>query len=224
MSRPQINIEAIDAATAAVIADGHRVLQTHMYADTEEEQVRFLLDCLNPQEGAVILDAGCGVGMVSELMYGLRPDLRFVLANISEYQLLQCPSGEQYEQVLCDLHATPLDSASVDAAMYSSTLCQLDIPVALREARRVIRAGGTLLINDMVRDTEDAKGLEPLVAARVLYANDLCREVMDAGFDILSVGTPDYNDSYFRGLLGEHGNLLDGVRPIILVARAGGQV
>lgn len=223
MSRPQVSVAAIDSATAAVMADGHRVLQTHMYADTEEAHVQFLLDCIAPKHSAVVLDAGCGVGRVSEIMSAVRSDLRFVLANISEYQLLQCPSGEQYEQVLCDLHSTPLDIASVDIVMYSSTLCQLDIPVALREARRVIRTGGTLLINDMVRDTEDAKGLEPLVGARVLYPNDLCRAVMDAGFDILSVGTPDYNDSYFRGLLGEHGDLLTEVRPIIIVAKANGE-
>ena len=91
MTRPPFNLAAVERATIAGMRDGHRLFQTHRYAADDTAQVRLLLDVLAPPRNATILDAGCGIGEVSRLMAALRPDLFFVMSNISPRQLATVP-------------------------------------------------------------------------------------------------------------------------------------
>lgn len=220
MTRPPFSLDTVNAATADIMARGHRVLQTHMYGSDELSHVAHLLEIMAPPEGAMVFDAGCGIGEVSRLMSEMRPDLNFILANVSEFQLTLCPKGEQYGLLLCDLHDIRLDSNSVDAAMYSSTLCQLDHAVALDEAYRILKPGGVLFINDMERGIDDGGAMEQSLAARVLPAHVLIKLVKSAGFTIDKAFMPDYNDEFFRGLLRDSGmeSYLDGIKPIVIRA------
>jgi ubiquinone/menaquinone biosynthesis C-methylase UbiE len=220
MTRPPFSLDAVNAATADIMTRGHRVLQTHMYGSDEFNHVAYLLDIMAPPEGAIVFDAGCGIGEVSRLMSEMRPDLRFILANLSVFQLSLCPTGAQYRPLHCDLHETGLASGSVDVAMYSSTLCQLDHAVALDEAYRILKPGGVLFINDMERGIDDGGTMEQSLAARVLPAHALIKLVKSSGFTIDKAFMPKYNDEFFRGLLRDSGmeSYLDGIKPIVIRA------
>lgn len=223
MSAPPFNLEAVERSTVAAIAHGHRVFQTHRYADDDADQVAYLLDIMAPEDGAIVLDAGCGIGEVSRLMAEKRPDLWFVLANVSPLQLSLCPNGDQFIRVLGDCHALEFDAESFGAAMYSSALCQMDIPIALAEAYRLLKPGGVLLINDMARNHDDDGAMENAIAARVLKQAALIKAVQQAGFIIDKVLTPEFDDAHFRGLLENDGmgSLIDGIYPIIIRATKG---
>ena len=216
--RPPFNLRAVNAATDVALASGHRVLQTHRFAPTDLEQVKYLLDLINPVEGGIVLDAGCGVGEVSKIMSQLRPDLKFILLNISEYQLSHCPTGPQFMHVVSDCHSMNLPDECVDAIMYSSTLCQLDTEVALKEAYRVLKIGGVLFINDMIRTGGDGKALEELLAARVLDLSDL--EDYLTNFVISMFFTPAVTTDFLKDLLATDGHegLMDNVHPVVVVA------
>lgn len=223
MTRPPFNLAAVERATVASMASGIRVFQTHYFRDTEHDQVAYLLDALDPPEGAMVLDAGCGIGEVSRLMSDMRPDLAFVLVNISPYQLALCPTGDRFLAMRGDCHALDINDGTLDAAMYSSTLCQLDETVALAEAHRVLKEGGVLLINDMARIADDGGALERAVAARVLNRAELIEAIEDAGFTITDIIEPQASDAHFRDMLeaGGMGHLIDGVYPIIIRAMKG---
>lgn len=224
MNPPPFNLAAVEAATIQGIERGCRpVLQTHYYASEDRDHVAQLLQWLSPQEGAIVIDAGCGIGEVSRLMAQMRPDLAFLLINISPLQLSLSPEdGDQFHRLLADCHdlSAHVPDDFSQAIMYSSALCQMDAPVALAEAWRVLSEGGVLLINDMVRGAEDGGELEAALAARVLRLEALQDSVTAAGFSIDFVLLPEGIDTHFRELLQEAGQerLLEGVHPVVIRA------
>lgn len=220
MSAPPVSIEQIDAGTRVVLEYGHRLFQTHRFGASDVEQIEILLAAMSAPLGAVVLDAGCGVGEASRLMAEARPDLSFVLVNLSEYQLSHCPAGERFHRMLGDCHAMPIADGSVGVVMYSSSLCQMDTAIALREAARVLAPGGVLLINDMIRDGGDQGLMERSIGARVLELKDLLSFVRAAGFRIDFVIEPAFDDNEFKAMIAiaGHGGMADHVRPVIIRA------
>jgi SAM-dependent methyltransferase len=137
---------ALTAATDACLGAGMRVLQLFQAGD-EAEHVSMLLRLLDAPADALIVDVGCGVGEVARLMQEERSDLSFLLLNLSEYQLTLCP--EHMERVRADMHAMPIMPESVDVVMVNYTLGYADLPLLMKEARRVLRRGGILFIYDL---------------------------------------------------------------------------
>lgn len=101
----------------------------------------------------VVADLGCGTGIVAEAM---APHVgRVIGVDTSPYQLKEARrrlrTYGNVELREAALEALPLDSASVDAAVLVLVLHYLPEPrQALREAARVLRPGGRLLVVDMV--------------------------------------------------------------------------
>ena len=223
MSRPPLNLDQIEADTLVGLSKGYAVLQTHYYGQTDAEHVWKLLEWLAPTVGATVIDAGCGVGEVSRLMAGMRSDLGFLLINVSPLQLALSPDddGERFLKIEADCHDLSgcVPDGFAEAIMYSSALCQMDAPVALAEACRVLKDGGILLINDMATMSENAD-MERVLAARVMQASELESLVIAAGFDIDFTLKPEGSDTHFRSMLAEAGceHMIDGVFPIVIRA------
>lgn len=142
-------IEAIDHATDLALAKGIRVLQTGFVGGSQAAHVAHLLEWLDPEPFAHIIDAGCGVGEVAKLMHEQRPDLTFDLVNISEHQLGHAPTGEAFAHCLGDFTRNKLPSECADVVMFNSALCQMPINQALSEARRLLKPDGVLFVCDL---------------------------------------------------------------------------
>jgi ubiquinone/menaquinone biosynthesis C-methylase UbiE len=145
---------AVASATDACVDAGIRVLQ--LFQDgTEAEHVRHILTLMDPPAGSIVVDVGCGVGEVARLMFESRPDLTFLLLNLSAHQLAMCP--KQMARIESDMHSMPLTAGCADVVMVNYTLGYADLDLFLGEAYRVLKPGGVLFIYDLTCAAHDIK-------------------------------------------------------------------
>ena len=105
--------------------------------------------------GATILDAPCGWGRHTALL--AKAGLRVVGADLSPVLLRRAPAHTDAVYVAADIRALPFASASFDAVINVYTSLGLflnddDDVAALREAHRLLRPDGALLLESMHRD------------------------------------------------------------------------
>ena len=116
-----------------------------------------LLGMINPTW--VVADLGCGSGDVAER---LAPCVGRVIAIDREPSMLAaCRSRlaafDNVEIIEADLAALPTKSGSLDAAVLMLVLHHVETPLeVVREAMRGLRAGGLLLVVDMVAHTRES--------------------------------------------------------------------
>jgi phosphoadenosine phosphosulfate reductase len=174
---------SVNAATRAAVASGINVLNAYLFGQTETEHVARLLDMMDPPPGAVVIDAGCGVGAVAEVMAQFRSDLQFVLVNSNAEQLARCPARMQ--QHLCSFDQMPLDDCSADVVMFHFSICHAENwSAAAREAWRVLKPGGLLFINDMQRMRGDNTLLAHTLKAYAHPAGAVEEAAQRCGFEL----------------------------------------
>lgn len=116
-----------------------------------------LLALLDPD--ATVVDLGCGTGNVAVL---LAPHVGRVIAVDREPQMLEAArtrlgDAKNIEFRQGDLLALPLDDGCADFVIVVLVLHHLEEPLAaVREAARVLRPGGRLLVVDMIQHDREA--------------------------------------------------------------------
>ena len=116
---------------------------------------RFHLAALGAFIGAeaTVADLGCGTGQVSA---ALAPFVAHVIAVDASAAMLHAARDRlrQYQNVDLrrgELESLPVDDARVDAALLALVLHHIADPLsALKEAARILKPGGTLLVVDML--------------------------------------------------------------------------
>src|SRR3990172_7168208 len=150
-------------------------------------------------EGARVLEVGVGTGIN---MSHYPRDARVSAIDVSERMLRRARKraerlGVPVELAQMDAQHLDFPDASFDAVVATFVFCSVPDPVAgLREARRVLRPGGQLLLLEHVRSENPLAGklmdwLSPLVV-RLAGANINRRTVENvrlAGFEGLSVSS-----------------------------------
>lgn len=215
--------EAVANATDALMAQGVRVLNPFLYGtgpDDEAGHVRCLLGLLALPHGARVVDAGSGTGAVAEAMAAHRPDLRFWLVNTNAHQNSLAPDGMPFTVLPYDFHDMPLGDGEADAVMFNASLGHSDDPLrALREAARVLRDGGVLLLNDMQRHAGDNAALTDALNYRAWPAEALIGWARMAGFEFVcdAAQSVEASDARFRGLFDpqEYAQVMAGVAPFL---------
>jgi len=208
-----VNISAIETATLAVIAAGVRQFQAFLTGDDDAAHAARLLELMAPPAGAVVVDAGCGIGETARLMREQRPDLHFVLVNLSAFQLDLCPSD--MERVQADFCAMPLPDACADVVLYSYSASQCDDWHAmLVEARRVLRPGGSVFIHDMADAGGADHGAWNAAGAIVRSVDEMVRLARESGFDVEDARLLDKGRDQLRLLMGgeEYAEFARGIR------------
>jgi ubiquinone/menaquinone biosynthesis C-methylase UbiE len=186
------------AVTDQCVGLQHRLLQTHRLGK-DYVHVYALLQLLNPPQGAVILDAGCGVGGVADLMHSFRPDLQFLMVNVSARQLDYCPK-EAGVPVQGSCHNLPVKTAACDAAILLCAMCNMDIPVALGEIARVLKPGAPLLVADVARISGDNEQCLKLLYMHAFPLEQINAWAADAGFRLDYYKQPLSDTTVFESL------------------------
>jgi SAM-dependent methyltransferase len=109
------------------------------YIDLQSEALALLA----PLGGRVVGDVGCGSGRYIDTLRGA--GARVVGIDLSVGMLAGVPNP--LALVAADSQSLPLDEASLDVVMMMHMLYHVpDPPIAIAEASRVLRRGGTLLV------------------------------------------------------------------------------
>lgn len=178
-----LDIQSIEDATQLAIDAGVRQFQAFLVGKDDAEHAARLLELLDPPEGARIVDAGCGIGETARLMCELRPDLHFVLVNLSEAQLALCPGG--MERVKADFCCMPLESASADIVFYSYAASQCeDWGRMLGEARRVLKPDGQVFLCDLVNEGGANVDAWASAGATIRSLDEMAGLARGAGFEV----------------------------------------
>ena len=107
-----------------------------------------LLDTLGPTTGRV-LDAGCGTGGFLDTLGTKRPDLTRVGLEWDPAAASRARSKSNAIIARGSVNIIPFADACFDAAISADVLCHaaVDPPAALKEFHRILRPGGTLILN-----------------------------------------------------------------------------
>ena len=217
-----INIAAIEAATPVVMAAGVRQFQAFLTGADDAAHAARLLELMAPPVGAVVVDAGCGIGETARLMHQRRPDLRFVLVNLSAAQLDLCPTD--MERVQADFCAMPLPDACADVVLYSYSASQCDDWRAmLGEARRVLRPGGLVFIHDLADVGGANHAAWNAAGAVVRSVDEMVRLAREAGFDVEDARLLEKGRDQLRLLMGgeEYAAFAQGIGSCAMRLRVG---
>lgn len=205
----------IDRHTPAAVAQGIRLMQSHMFRETDALHVDYLMEFADLPFRAVVADMGCGIGEFARLASVYRPDIDWALINLSQAQLDLCPEGERFAKSKVDACNTHFADGYFDAVIFQTALVQMDRPRALREAARILKPGGTLMLSEMVRVGGDNTWWREHLQGEVPTLDELYVEVRQAGFVLDELRTPTGDDSKFRALLGDDAHQLDHVAPTL---------
>ena len=103
-------------------------------------------------DGSVVLDVGCNVQMLKHGILERRPSCFVVGLDIVDYSVLYEDPGGKRPDIIASGEALPLREGCVDFLSMIETLEHMDSAAALREARRVLKAGGRLFIQSVHKD------------------------------------------------------------------------
>lgn len=200
---PVVSYDLVEVSSRMAWDRGVRILQGNRLGKSDEAHVGVLMDYMRPPPASQVLDIGCGFGEVARLMQLARPDLEFAMLTNSVTQLARLPEQPALRAVLGDMHQLPFAAASFDGAMALYALCHADQVIALREAARVVRGGGFLLVYDYARTGGDNRLVEAALGARFFSAHDLEASAVDAGWQLDRMEFVGGDDGLFRRLFGD---------------------
>jgi ubiquinone/menaquinone biosynthesis C-methylase UbiE len=114
---------------------------------------------LSPRPGEKILDVATGTGAVAVAVAQRLPGGRVMAIDLSE-RMLDRAYANVRRMALHNVDLHPMDAAALEFrnGYFDALTCSFgmsflpDIPTALREWRRVLRAGGRMLLTDFAKD------------------------------------------------------------------------
>jgi SAM-dependent methyltransferase len=110
-------------------------------------RLRWIERSVGPLPGRRVLDAGCGAGHYVASLLERGADARGVEIDTAKLAKVRTPAGVRGRLVQGDLERAPFASASFDLVLLNEVLEHVpDDAAALREAFRLLRPGGALVL------------------------------------------------------------------------------
>jgi ubiquinone/menaquinone biosynthesis C-methylase UbiE len=183
----QLEPEVMDTADEAAQYDA---------MDHREPNAAFVARLLALNASGRMLDLGTGPGHIPLLVCDAVPgctvtgiDLSREMLAIAERRRLASPHAGRITYRLADAKALPFADATFDAVFSNTILHHIPDPRPfLREAARVLRPGGALLIRDLFRPPDERR-LDDLVALHAGDATDPQRKMFRDS--LMAALTPD---------------------------------
>ncbi len=159
-----MNLQRVEDASRVLLGGGVRLLHVHRFAPTDAGHLARLLHWAELPQGARVMDMGCGTGEMARQWAALRPDLDWVLVNLSPLQLAYAPDAMR--QRCCDMRSVPEGDGSFDAVVCCFAIGHEDAGEVYREMARLLAPGGVAFVYDMVGDGSKLVELDYTVGDR----------------------------------------------------------
>ena len=144
-----------------------------------------------------VLDVGCGGGATVSYLR----ELGYNAFGVD----ITLPPGAPQELICADATALPFDSGTMDAVFFECSLSKIVAPeAALREAQRVLKPGGALVVSDMF--TRGAACEFTGILGRIEPWKELCARIESQGFALQHFEEyPDALATFWGQLVFDHG-------------------
>ncbi len=130
------------------------------YSEEQMIKIGFILGRAKPEEGSLILDAGCGTGMLFRSLTAAR-QIVGIDASISMLREARKRSPRAADLVLADIEALPIADGCCDMA-YSISVIQLikDPKKGIGEVIRAVKDGGMVAVSILKKSSKIGEVIE----------------------------------------------------------------
>lgn len=202
-------LQAVEQATHHYVKPGD-VLQTAYISGSPDGHVEALLEFADFPLNAEIIDLGCGVGGMADRIIHSRPDVDITLVNFSEVQLGMCPN--YFTKIKADAELTRIN-IKYDCAILASAACQMNTLRALKEALRLLRPDGFILLSDLA--VSQSINLRDSIHAEFYSESDWMSLIKQAGLKVVDkLAIESFSMSHFSNLL-DNKDWLHDAKPIL---------
>lgn len=172
------------------MANGAFLFNATRLAPTEAEHCRIYYDFVQPQQGAVIVDLGCGSGEVGAWFQHFDPTLR-VVNVVNDSSLIAHMLRLGRECVNASMDATPLPDGIADNVMFNESIGYVPLEAAFKEAARLLKPGGVLTIKDFsIVDPNQVKFHLDNWDYTISQPSEFITKAMSAGFSVQALIHP----------------------------------
>lgn len=130
------------------------------YSEEQSIKIGFILGRAKPEEGSVVLDAGCGTGMLFRKLC-VAQQIIGIDTSISMLREARKRAPENADLVLADIEALPIADGCCDIAYSISVIQLIDDPKAgVGEMLRVVKDGGLVAASILRKSPKSGELLE----------------------------------------------------------------
>lgn len=140
-----------DGCTDIYLDAGYKVFQAGLHSNDFDKHLE-ILHRRHWQEGAVkVLDAGCGVGAVTQFFAKEHPEADFTCLNISPKQIEEGNKNKADNITFVEgsYDKMPFEDNTFDFIYFYQSIGYRPLIETLKEVQRVLKPGGKVLISDM---------------------------------------------------------------------------
>jgi ubiquinone/menaquinone biosynthesis C-methylase UbiE len=140
-----------DGCTSIYVDGYYPVFQAGLHSNDFSKHLE-ILHARHWQEGCLnVLDAGCGIGAVTNFFAAKHPEAKFTGLNISPEQIKEANKtvNPNTSFVLGTYETTPFDDNFFDFVYFYQSIGYRPLVRVLEETYRILKPGGKLLISDM---------------------------------------------------------------------------